>query len=451
MLIQTGIKHKKIFGIRLRAKGPSFHKEFGSLDELPGDFNLDANLYPAFCQNNPNTLFDTPAQPEGCTGMTTAGVMTDVLKIPVSPWYSYKQTCLAEGVSTNSPLEMAYALNEPVISGLQVFGETESQALNRKTPPWWEVKPLNGSMFRGLVSAMVVGGAPISFAGTYYESYDNPVNGILPTGTGQSDGHNYEVCGLKRVNGVPYLIANLWLGASWGGGNGLRGGYCLISEAEINAQNGQGFTPKESPDASLPAPITTENIIESLIHFMQTLVQGYGGTTPAFTVWDVLEQEEQVIQKELTPMETNEQKMYNAAKDALGKVYTLDPSTPAELRCAEAWSDIARHAEVTGIPDTGFENTDQVEQFLSTSGQFELITTPEEGATVIAISKVVNGVITEHGHVTVCGGFNTQYVNDWGLISNDSSVGQVHEQWGYKSFVNCYTGLGLSVKIYRRS
>lgn len=447
MLIQKGLKHKKFFGFKLLAKGPDFHKAFGSITTLPGDFNMDANLYPAFCQNDGNPLFGTPAQPNGCTGMTTAGVMTDVLKLPISPWYSYKQACLAEGVATNSPLQMAYALNEPVISGLQVLGETEAQALNRKTPPWWEVKPINGSMFQGLVSAMAIGGVPISFAGTYFSSYDNPANGILPHGTGEYDGHNFEICGLKRVNGVPYLIANLWLGANWGGGNGLRGGYCLISEQEINAQNGQGFTPKESPTANIPAPITTQSILESLINFMKALFTAQGGTV--FTPWDILEEELQTLEQKAPSME-NEQAMYQAAKAAIGKTYTLDPNTPPELRCAEAWSEIAKNAKVTGIPEKGFENTDQIANFLATSGQFELTTNPEEGATVIAISKVVNGVITEHGHVTVCAAFNLQYNEDWALISNDSTVGQVHEQWGYKSFVNCYTGLGLEIKIYRR-
>lgn len=147
---------------------------------------------------------------------------------------------------------------------------------------------------------------------------------------------------------------------------------------------------------------------------------------------------------------TPEEQMYNAAKAAIGHAYTLDPSTPPELRCAEAWSEIAKNAGVVGIPATGFENTDQVDQFLSTNNQFQEINEPEEGATVIAISKVQSGIITEHGHVTVCGGFGTQYVGDWGLISNYSPFGEVHEQWGYKSFVNCYTGLGLEIKIYRR-
>lgn len=147
---------------------------------------------------------------------------------------------------------------------------------------------------------------------------------------------------------------------------------------------------------------------------------------------------------------TPEQEMYEAAKEAIGQAYTLDPATPPELRCAEAWSEIAKNAGVVGIPETGFENTDQVEQFLETSGHFQELTAPEPGATVIAISKVVDGVITEHGHVTVCGAYGVQYNRDWGLISNYSPFGEVHEQWGYKSFVSCYTGLGLTVKIYRR-
>lgn len=300
MLIQPGLKHKKVLGIKQKIKAPDFHEQFGSLTTLPTDFNLSLGLYPSFDQNSYNTVFNTPAQPMGCTGMATGSVMTNLLKVPINPYFTYQQTCLAEYGSLNGQgCELVYALNEPVTVGLLALGETTTtQALARKTPPWWEVTPINGSLFQGIVSAMSIGGACVSYAGTWWESYESPVNGIVPQGTGAHTAHNWVFSGVMTINGIPYLIAESFLGANWGGNaERLKGGFCLFSEAEINGNGGQGFTPKESPNANIPAPITVESIMEALLNALKRLL-GIE-TVEGNPLFDQLESEEQFIQKEL--------------------------------------------------------------------------------------------------------------------------------------------------------
>lgn len=275
MFIQKGLIHKKILGIKRKVIAEDFHATFGSTLKPLEDFDLNPHLHPSFDQNNPNTLFQTPAQPEGCTGMADASVGESVYKIPLSPYYCYQHVCLAQGVPIGSACELPYALNEPVISGLQGLEESEAQALQRKMPPWWEVKPLNGSLFKGILSALSIGGASVSFAGTWYESYEQPVNGIVPVGEGESTGHNWVFSGQKTIGGVPYLIAESFLGANWG-----EGGFCFFSEAEVNANRGQAFTPKESPNANIPAPVTLATIRESLLNFLKALFNLQSNNVP---------------------------------------------------------------------------------------------------------------------------------------------------------------------------
>src|ERR1017187_1355538 len=92
MLISHGVTKHRFLGIHLKVKLPSFHKTFGAITVLPPDFNYDVGLT-NFNQNIPNPIFDTPAQPEGCTGMTTADVCTDNDHIEYNPYFPYQWTC----------------------------------------------------------------------------------------------------------------------------------------------------------------------------------------------------------------------------------------------------------------------------------------------------------------------------------------------------------------------
>lgn len=443
MLIKEGLKNKR-FGIRRRIKAPDFHETFGNIEAIPAPFNLDVGIFPSFDQNAPNPFFNTPAQPEGCTGMATSKVLTNLWRVAVNPYQPYVETCAAEGVSLGSPVEMIFALNEPVVTGVQVLGE---QGL-RKTPRWWEVTPVNDSLFMGIVSAMSKGGACVSYAGDWYESYEYPVNGVVRPASGSSSGHDWVFCGLIIVAGIPYLIAEPWLGESWGGNAaiGLKGGFCLFSKQEVDSLEGQAFTPKESPDASAPAPLTEFSVLESLMNFLKILVGlQSGGNKPVFTVWTELENEVQVIKNEISKL--MEEKVYECAKNSLGKHMTLNNAVPAEKGCAEAVSAVLALA---GIVDGagGIAGTAPLYSWLLNSPLFEKVEAPEAGAVIISPTGYGNGQI--EGHTGIFGQFNTQFPNDWGIMSNDSASGKFLETWSFSRWNEYYGQAGeLPVTIFR--
>lgn len=137
--------------------------------------------------------------------------------------------------------------------------------------------------------------------------------------------------------------------------------------------------------------------------------------------------------------------LYTVAKNNIGKHLTLDPNTPPELGCAECQSKIFLEANVKNLPTQGFENTIQIDQFMSTNPQFQKITTPEIGAIIVAVTQGNN-----HGHIGTIAMYALQYTNDWGILSNDSNTGTLREGWSYSAFVQWYSkNLGLSINMYR--
>lgn len=142
---------------------------------------------------------------------------------------------------------------------------------------------------------------------------------------------------------------------------------------------------------------------------------------------------------------TGSQKLYDAAKAAIGTHLTLNAAVPAELGCMEAWSALAKQAGIQGIPDAGFEGTIAGNAYLTSNPSFVEITKPEPGATIVSVSAG-----DSHGHIGIFGQFGLQYVNDWGILSNDSDTGTLREQWDYQSWLAYYAqGLKLDTHMYR--
>lgn len=154
-----------------------------------------------------------------------------------------------------------------------------------------------------------------------------------------------------------------------------------------------------------------------------------------------------VIINHLPPIMTPQDILYNAVVAALGKKKTLNPNVPAEVGCGEAWSDVGEEGGIQGIPKTGFASTRAIYLWLVSNPHFELIDSPEPGATIVSPSPVSN---TPHGHIGYFGKFNLQYPNDWGICSNNSVTKLFGEQWSYKKWIDYYkTYLGLPVYIFR--
>lgn len=147
----------------------------------------------------------------------------------------------------------------------------------------------------------------------------------------------------------------------------------------------------------------------------------------------------------MTPAETS---IYNVSKGNLGKHITLNNEVPPELGCAEAVSFILKHSNIAGIPMGGFAGTASLYEWLTQSAYFERIQAPEQGCIVVSPTGMGNGVV--RGHTGILGGFNVQYPNDWGILSNDSQSGLFLELWRLSSWEQYYGDIGqLPVAFFR--
>lgn len=265
MLIQEGYQKKKVFGFHVKPNVPDFHSTFGSTVLVPPDFNLDSGLS-NFDQNIPNPIFGTPAQPEGCGGMTDADICSDTDKILYSPWFSHEKNCYLANVSTDSPVDETDILNSPIVYGVLAEGEsTDQQALAHRRGQWFGVSPLNGSLFQGIISAMHTGQGSVSFFSDWYESFETPSKGIVPSPSGNTSGHNWKFCGVITVEGRTYLIAKPWLGISWG-----EGGFCYISEFIVNSLDADAFIMVKA--SAVNAPIVRYTLMQTLVNYLNRAV-----------------------------------------------------------------------------------------------------------------------------------------------------------------------------------
>lgn len=272
--------------MKKRIKALSFHTVFGNLTVPIADLNLDASISNPD-QNNPNPQWGCPAYIEGCTYYTQTEVNQDKDKMLYSPTYQGTWSTYMEDQPIGAPVDVADAINTPTIYGLLAYGETTQQQAQTRLRVPYEVKPLNGSLYQGIVSALQKGYS-VSFMGIWYESFDNPMNGVVPSPSGNTSEHNWKFCGVK--NGL--LIAKPWLGKNWG-----DGGFCYMSQQIVDGNGGQAFT--FAPADSTNAQVRWETIVETLIRYMKRLASLEGGTQPIMSLWTELEDEEQLIQQEL--------------------------------------------------------------------------------------------------------------------------------------------------------
>jgi hypothetical protein len=139
--------------------------------------------------------------------------------------------------------------------------------------------------------------------------------------------------------------------------------------------------------------------------------------------------------------------LYTQAKLSLGKHMTLNEAVPARVGCAEAVSAVLALAGITDAP-AGIAGTASLYTWLSTNPRFELISQPEEGAVVVNPSGSGNGSI--EGHTGIFGAFNVAFLNDWGIMSNDSASGKFLERWNWTRWQAYYVSAGgLPAHIFR--
>ncbi len=146
------------------------------------------------------------------------------------------------------------------------------------------------------------------------------------------------------------------------------------------------------------------------------------------------------------PMNTPN-KLYDAAKACIGKHITLNEAVPAMVGCAEAVSYVLTEIGVNDGPQ-GIASTASLDTWLRSDHRFLSINAPEEGAILVSPTGYGNGSI--EGHTGVIAAFNTEFPNDWGIMSNDSPTGKFLERWCIARWALYYSKTGgLPMHYYR--
>lgn len=154
-----------------------------------------------------------------------------------------------------------------------------------------------------------------------------------------------------------------------------------------------------------------------------------------------------VINGDKINMTPTEERLYQVGKDNLGQHLTLNNSVPPEVGCCECASRLFQLAGIS-VPTNGIAGTPAMAAWLLSNPDFLLIDAPEQGAVVIEVTSTGNGTV--EGHIGMFAAFGLMYVNDWGILSNDSNTGTLREQWNWTDWQDWYEKQGgLKRYIFR--
>lgn len=132
-------------------------------------------------------------------------------------------------------------------------------------------------------------------------------------------------------------------------------------------------------------------------------------------------------------------KIYTAAKTAMGTHITLNPAVPDELGCAEAVSFVLKQAGIE-VPQLGFAGTYDLWRWLENSKLFNRTDHPTKGGIVIAPTGTSTKGASEHGHI----GVTMMY----GICSNNSSTGLFEENYSFAGWEASFSARGFTSYYY---
>lgn len=231
-------------------------------------------------------------------------------------------------------------------------------------------------------------------------------DGVLPKGETWVTGHDFEVTGWRQTPTGPQFHVKFWTGH-----------FVWMPKDVYNEEMdryGTGAYIPSSKTVSIGQRTLLQTLLDAMVNLCLLLQQKLLSVIPSSGFPPIL---------------------YTVAKNSLGTKQTLNDSVPSDVGCSEAVSALVSIAGVS-IPAGGIAGTSQMYTFLQHSPRFLQIAAPEVGAIIISPTSSTGKIA--HGHVGVLAMFNVQYNQDWGIISNDSDTGLVHEQWCLKNWINYY-------------
>ncbi len=191
----------------------SFARTFGS-NALLIDCDFDTGLLNPD-QNAPNSITGDPIMPNGCTGETRADIATNEDHLIYRAGFTYKKTCLIEGVSYGQPCTLESSFKSGIDYGLQAVGEiTDDEALVHRRGPYFEVHPVGSQdYFTAMWNAIQTGEKCISVGSPWYIEMTEAIDGIVDNFKpyAPDDWHNWEACGVKTTD-QPRIKIKAWDG-----------------------------------------------------------------------------------------------------------------------------------------------------------------------------------------------------------------------------------------------
>lgn len=246
-----------------------FHRTFGAPTQIVvNEFDLD----PGFTMPNQNA----DGYPNGCTGYTQADCATDQDKIVYNPVYTYKMTLMMDDQEVGEPCSVLTSLKSTTVYGLMRKDIVDDPALHRRAP-YFIIRRLNGSHFDGIVSAMWTKLVSVSVATPWPPSINNAgPDGIVTITDWPLDftsGHNYKICGVKKIRGVDYLRVKSWQGENVG-----DKGWLYFDKATIDrllAYRGAGaFANVHAEPGDIR--VVQMTIMETIISYMRLFIKKIG-------------------------------------------------------------------------------------------------------------------------------------------------------------------------------
>lgn len=245
-----------------------------SQEKVP-DFSLLQPSIPIPDQNAPDAYWGNPALPEGCTGFSASYIASLDLRQYANPKYTYDKTLFIENVPDGSSCTLQDAFKSSGIYGVQLKGESESDAENHRRS-YAEVQPFGQDWFDTVRGAAYQNQRPVAVGTTWLPAWEqfgatNTSGIMINLPTQWIGGHAWLVVGQKTINDQPFLIGLTWNSTNWG-----DGGLCYFSREVFNVTmkiNGsQAMTNHPAEKGDLTIRINLLELLISLYHRLLALI-----------------------------------------------------------------------------------------------------------------------------------------------------------------------------------
>lgn len=236
----------------------SYERTFGStvLSRVPDEFNFDIGL--TMPDQNADGLY------EACTGYAQADVCTDEDKkvYLARPLYDYTMQIMGIKPGDSRYEKVPCKIKDSLKAVRELYRRDDYFDI-------LDNKPFDA--FDTIRMVMWSEGRTATVGTPWLKKWESPINGIISEEflyDASIPWHNYKFCGVKKIDGVLYLIAKSWQGKNYG-----DKGFCYFPRSVVNKSFaiGGAFAYTLVPPSESPGEIQTVQLgwIEQLISLIR--------------------------------------------------------------------------------------------------------------------------------------------------------------------------------------